>query len=75
MCFAPKIPDPVTPAAAPAAPLPTPDAPKIGETREEENLKNFGSDAPRYRVRTDADYGVDRSNRPNVAPSGGPIKM
>jgi len=57
---------PETPAAAPAAPLPAADAPKIGQTRRDENIRNFGAeDGPNYRVRTGAngteeeDYRVD----------------
>lgn len=44
---------PETPAASPAAPLPAADAPKVGQTRRDENIRNFGSeDGPNYRVRT-----------------------
>lgn len=44
---------PEAPAAAPAAPLPAADAPKIGQTRRDENIRNFGAeDGPNYRVRT-----------------------
>lgn len=51
MCMSSKTPDPVTPAAAPAAPLPTPEEPEIGETRKKENREHFGQDKPNYRVR------------------------
>lgn len=70
----------VTPAPAPSAPLPAPDAPKIGETRRDENLKNFGTENPQYRVRgssrDDEEYRVERTGkRPKVGASGNPIRM
>jgi len=44
---------PETPAASPAAPLAAADAPKVGQTRRDENLRNFGTeDGPNYRVRS-----------------------
>lgn len=49
MCFGSKQ-KTETPAAAPVAPLPAPKAPDIGETRREENISNFGTDTPSYRV-------------------------
>lgn len=42
-----------TPAASPAAPLPVAEEPTIGDTRRQENLKNFGKDTPTYRARED----------------------
>lgn len=57
------------PAPAPNAPIPAPEPPKIGESRREENLANFGSETPEYRVRR------SKKNKPEVGPAGGPIQM
>lgn len=61
--------EPETPAASPAAPLPAADAPKIGQTRRDENIRNFGSeDGPNYRVRSsggvqeEEDYRVENTS-------------
>lgn len=53
MCPKPKPQETYTPAAAPAAPLPVAEEPTIGDTRRQENLKNFGKDTPSYRSRED----------------------
>lgn len=60
---------PNVPAPAPAAPVPAPEPPKIGETRREENLSNYGSESPEYRVRR------KKNAKPEVGPQGGPIQM
>lgn len=51
------------PAAAPAPPLPAPDAPAVGQSRRDETRDNFGDDAPNYRVKR-------TSKKPTVTPSG-----
>lgn len=53
MCFAKKSKAAPAPAAAPAAPLPPPDEEDIGGGRREENIDNFGSARPTYRVKRD----------------------
>lgn len=71
MCFTskPKQVEPETPAKAPDAPLPAPDEPTIGETRRDENVKNFGQEEVPYRVTR-----VNRDGKPGATPSG-PISM
>lgn len=64
MCL--KQSKPEEPAAAPAPPLPAPDAPAIGDSRRKEARDQFGQDAPSYRVK--------RTKKPAVNPSA-PIQM
>lgn len=65
MC--PKPPKEKEPAAAPAPPLEAAEVPKVGDTRREETMAAFGTDAPNYRAKRG-------SKKTTVTPSA-PIQM
>lgn len=50
MCFG-KTKKAETPAAAPEAALPPPEAPEIAEARRKESMNLYGQDTPNYRVK------------------------
>lgn len=69
MCFGSKQ-KTETPAAAPAAPLPAPKAPLVGETRRDENIAAFGQDTPTYRVTRKKDTAASRKVSENRKADG-----
>ncbi len=68
MCFGGSKPAAtVTPAAAPAPPLPSGDIGDITMQRKQDNIDNYGTDKPEYRVR--------RKVNPGDITPGSQIKM
>ena len=51
MCSSRSQPEPVTPAAAPSAPLPVAPEPTIGDTRRQQNIAFYGKENPSYKAR------------------------